>query len=121
MLTLGPSAHPETFFTLPKLELVLRLYVDGLTSVFLLLAVLIAVPASAYSILYMRHYLDYGVAAYYPNLLLFLAAIYGLLSTTDMMWVFFLFWQLMTLPDMRWSVSNTENARTFERQTNTCS
>ncbi len=98
VLAIGPSAHPETFLTLPKLGLVLRFYVDGLTSLFLLLAVLVAVPASLYSILYMRHYRDYGVAGFYPSFLLFLAAIYGLLSTTDMMWVFFIFWQLMTLP-----------------------
>ena len=71
---------------------------DGLTALFLLLAALIAVPASFYSIAYMRHYQDYGVARYYPYFLLFLAAMYGLLSTTDMMWFFFIFWQMMTLP-----------------------
>ena len=65
---------------------------------FLLLAALIAVPAAFYSIVYMRHYGDYGVARYYPYFLLFLAAMYGLLSTTDMMWFFFIFWQMMTLP-----------------------
>ena len=46
----------------------------------------------------MRHYQDYGVARYYPYFLSFLAAMYGLLSTTDMMWFFFIFWQMMTLP-----------------------
>ena len=46
----------------------------------------------------MRHYQDYSVARYYPYFLLFLAAMYGLLSTTDMMWFFFIFWQMMTLP-----------------------
>jgi formate hydrogenlyase subunit 3/multisubunit Na+/H+ antiporter MnhD subunit len=83
---------------MPKFGFALRIYVDGLTAVFLLLAALIAVPASFYSILYMRHYRDYSVARYYPYFLLFLAAMYGLLSTTDMMWFFFIFWQLMTLP-----------------------
>ena len=38
------------------------------------------------------------MARYYPYFLLFLAAMYGLLSTTDMMWFFFIFWQMMTLP-----------------------
>ena len=71
---------------------------DGLTALFLLLAALIAVPASFYSIAYMKHYQDYGVARYYPYFLLFLAAMYGLLSTTDMMWFFLIFWQMMTLP-----------------------
>jgi len=94
----GPSAHPAVFWSMPKFGFALRIYVDGLSAVFLLLAELIAVPASFYSILYMRDYRDYGVARYYPYLLLFLAAMYGLLATTDMMWVFFIFWQLMTLP-----------------------
>jgi formate hydrogenlyase subunit 3/multisubunit Na+/H+ antiporter MnhD subunit len=56
------------------------------------------VPASFYSIAYMKHYQDYSVARYYPHFLLFLAAMYGLLSTTDMMWFFLIFWQMMTLP-----------------------
>jgi|CZLA01.1.fsa_nt_gi hydrogenase-4 component B len=98
VLTTGPSLHPAAFWTMPKFGFALRIYVDGLTAVFLLLAALIAVPASFYSIIYMRHYQDYGVARYYPYFLLFLAAMYGLLSTTDMMWFFFIFWQLMTLP-----------------------
>ena len=98
VLTTGPSLHPAAFWTMPKFGFALRIYVDGLTAVFLLLAGLIAVPASFYSIIYIRHYQDYGVARYYPYFLLFLAAMYGLLSTTDMMWFFFIFWQLMTLP-----------------------
>jgi formate hydrogenlyase subunit 3/multisubunit Na+/H+ antiporter MnhD subunit len=98
VLTGGPSAHPAAFWAMPKFGFALRIYVDGLTAVFLLLAAVIAVPASFYSIVYMRHYQGYGVARYYPYFLLFLAAMYGLLSTTDMMWFFFIFWQLMTLP-----------------------
>jgi hydrogenase-4 component B len=98
VLTVGPSPHPAAFWAMPKFGFALRIYVDGLTAVFLVLAGLIAVPAALYSILYMRHYQDYGVARYYPYFLLFLAAMYGLLSTTDMMWFFFIFWQLMTLP-----------------------
>ena len=83
---------------MPKFGFALRVYVDGLTAIFLTVAALIALPASFYSISYMRHYKDYGVARYYPYFLLFLAAMYGLLSTTDMMWFFFIFWQMMTLP-----------------------
>lgn len=98
VLTRGPSPHPAAFWAMPKFGFALRIYVDGLTAVFLLLATLIAVPASFYSILYMRHYRDYSVGRYYPYFLLFLAAMYGLLSTTDMMWFFFIFWQLITLP-----------------------
>ncbi len=99
VLVAGPSAHAGTFsWTTPEFAVGLRLHVDGLTAMFLLLAALIAVPASLYSIIYMRHYEEYGVARYYPYFLLFLAAMYGLLSTTDMMWFFFIFWQMMTLP-----------------------
>ncbi len=98
VLTGGASARSEAFLSLPSLGFALRLHVDGLTAVFLLLAAVIAVPASFYSIAYMRHYRDYGVARYYPYFLLFLAAMYGLLSTTDMMWFFLIFWQMMTLP-----------------------
>ena len=93
----GASARSETFCEVPAIGFALRLHVDGLTALFLMLAALIAVPASFYSITYMRHYQDYGVARYYPYLLLFLAAMYGLLSTTDMMWFFLIFWQMMTL------------------------
>jgi len=114
VLTAGPSAHPAAFWAMPKFGFALRIYVDGLTAVFLLLAAVIAVPASFYSIIYMRHYQDYGVARYYPYFLLFLAAMYGLLSTTDMMWFFFIFWQLMTLPGyalIRFEYRKRENVR----------
>jgi len=92
------SAGTQAFFALPSIGFALRLHVDGLTAMFLMLAALIALPASFYSIAYMRHYRDYSVARYYPWFLLFLAAMYGLLSTADMMWFFFIFWQMMTLP-----------------------
>lgn len=75
-----------------------RLQVDGLATIFLVLAAGIALPAALYSIRYMQHYAEYGVARYYPCFLLFQAAMYGLLTTTDMMWSFFVFWQLMTIP-----------------------
>ncbi len=94
----GASAGSESFFNLPAIGFSMRLHVDGLTALFLMLAALIAVPAFFYSIAYMKHYKDYGVARYYPYFLLFLAAMYGLLSTTDMMWFFLIFWQMMTLP-----------------------
>ncbi len=101
VLTKGPSTNAATFW------LVVRLHVDGLTAVFLFLAAFIAVPAALYSIAYMRRYAGFSVARYYPWFLLFLAAMYGLLSTTDMMWFFFIFWQLMTLPG--WSLIRFDN------------
>jgi formate hydrogenlyase subunit 3/multisubunit Na+/H+ antiporter MnhD subunit len=114
VLTAGPSLHPAEFWSLPKLGFALRIHVDGLSAIFLMLAAFIAVPASFYSIVYMRSYGAYGAARYYPHFLLFLAAMYGLLSTTDMMWFFFIFWQLMTLPGyalIRYENRKRENIR----------
>ena len=97
VLTSGPSPHPATIWTMPGTGFELRFYVDGLSAIFLTLIAFIAVPAALYSIPYMRHYEEYSVARYYPNFLVFVAAMYGLVSTTDMMWFFFIFWQMMTL------------------------
>ncbi len=113
VLTLGPG-HQQEFPIIRQVGLVLRVYVDGLTAVFLLLAAVISVPAVLYSIVYMRNYEQYSVARYYPYLLLFLAAMYGLVSTTDMMWFFFIFWQMMTLPGyalIRFEDKNRANIR----------
>jgi formate hydrogenlyase subunit 3/multisubunit Na+/H+ antiporter MnhD subunit len=98
VLRFGPTVHPGALAAIPQIGFTLRIYVDGLTAMFLMLAAVIAVPASFYSIVYMKHYKDYGVGRYYPYFLLFLAAMYGLLSTTDMMWFFCIFWMMMTLP-----------------------
>jgi hydrogenase-4 component B len=114
VLTSGPSLHPAEFWSLPKFGFALRIHVDGLSAIFLMLAAFIAVPSSFYSIVYMRSYGEYGAARYYPHLLLFIAAMYGLLSTTDMMWFFFIFWQLMTLPGyalIRYENRKPENVR----------
>lgn len=113
VLTHGPG-QPAQFLHLPAVGFALRLHVDGLSAIFLLLAVLVALPAALYSIPYMQHYPDYGAGRYYPHFLLFLAAMYGLLSTTDMMWFFFIFWQLMTLPGyalIRYEYRQRENVR----------
>ncbi|MEI6390804.1 MAG: proton-conducting transporter membrane subunit [Verrucomicrobiota bacterium] len=113
VLISGPGRQQE-FPIIPQIGLVLRVYVDGLTAVFLLLAALISVPAALYSIVYMRSYVGYSVARYYPYFLLFLAAMYGLVSTTDMMWFFFIFWQMMTLPGyalIRFEHKNPANIR----------
>jgi formate hydrogenlyase subunit 3/multisubunit Na+/H+ antiporter MnhD subunit len=114
VLTAGPSPESASFMAVPQLGFALRLHVDGLTGMFLLLAALIALPASLYSIVYMRNYADYGVGRYYPYFLVFLAAMYGLVATTDMMWFFFIFWQMMTLPGyvlIRFEHRNRANVR----------
>jgi formate hydrogenlyase subunit 3/multisubunit Na+/H+ antiporter MnhD subunit len=98
-LSLGPSPEPVAPLVIPWLGFSPRFHVDGLSSVFLGLAALLAVPASLHSIGYLgaRHP-GRSTRFYYPCLLLFLSAMSGLVSTTDMMWFFFVFWQLMTLP-----------------------
>jgi formate hydrogenlyase subunit 3/multisubunit Na+/H+ antiporter MnhD subunit len=111
VLTAGPSPHAVAVWALSGL--VLRFYVDGLATLFLMLAAGVAVAATLYSIGYMRHQ-DKGVGRYYPYFLLFLAGMYGLLSTTDMMWWFCVFWQLMTLPSfvlVRFDYDKPENVR----------
>ena len=110
----GASAGSEALISLPAIDFVMRFHVDGLTALFLLLAALIAVPSSLYSIAYMKHYQDYSLARYYPHFLLFLGAMFGLLSTTDMMWSFLIFWQMMTLPGyalIRFENKNPANIR----------
>lgn len=97
VLTTGPGLV-ATYLEIPAMGFALRIAVDGLTAIFLLLAALITLAASLYSISYMEHYAEQGVARYYPWFLVFQAAMYGLVSTTDMMWFFFIFWQMMTLP-----------------------
>ncbi|HXZ40182.1 MAG TPA: proton-conducting transporter membrane subunit [Terriglobales bacterium] len=114
VLVKAASREAVAFGPIRGLGITLRFHVDGLAAFFLMLAAFIAVLAAFYSIAYMRHYNDYGVARYYPNFLLFLGGLYGLLSTTDMMWTFFLFWQLMTLPSyalIRFEQKNRENVR----------
>jgi formate hydrogenlyase subunit 3/multisubunit Na+/H+ antiporter MnhD subunit len=113
VLTAGPG-QPVTFLRMPTLGFALRLHVDGLSAVFLGLAATVAVPASLYAIRYLDHYADYGLARYHPWFLVFLAAMYGLVSTTDMMWFFFIFWQMMTFPGyalIRFEHRKPENLR----------
>ncbi|HKW68017.1 MAG TPA: proton-conducting transporter membrane subunit [Terriglobales bacterium] len=110
----GVSPQPFEVWASAKHVFSFRLQLDGLATVFLVLAAGIALPAALYSIRYMQHYAEYGVARYYPCFLLFLAAIYGLLTTTDTMWSFFVWWQLMTLPGyllIRFEYKREQNRR----------
>ena len=110
----GASGQPAKCCEIPRFGFALRIYVDGLSSMFLMLAAGVAVPVSFYSIAYMRRYREYTVARYYPYFLFFLAAMYGLLTATDMMWFFFVFWQLMTFPGyflIRFDHRRPENRR----------
>ena len=86
------------FWQAHSLGFALRIQVDGLTAVFLVLIALVAPAAALFSIPYLEQHPTESVGRYYPNFLIFLAAMYGLVSTADMMWFFFIFWQMMTLP-----------------------
>jgi formate hydrogenlyase subunit 3/multisubunit Na+/H+ antiporter MnhD subunit len=96
VLVCGPG-EPVTCLEVSSFGFALRLHVDGLSAVFLGLIATVAIPAALYSVEYMQHHLEHGKGRYYPDFLMFITAMYGLVSTTDMMWFFFIFWQMMTL------------------------
>jgi formate hydrogenlyase subunit 3/multisubunit Na+/H+ antiporter MnhD subunit len=98
VLSSGPANphHPEALWEFGGYTL--RLYIDGLSAIFLLLAVLIGVCAALYSIVHVEKFPTKSAALYHPFLLLFVGGMYGILSITDTMWFFCAFWQLMTIP-----------------------
>ncbi|MCX7824835.1 MAG: proton-conducting transporter membrane subunit [Verrucomicrobiae bacterium] len=95
-LAVGPG-HAVTCFAARTFSLAMRVHVDGLSAIFLGLIATVAIPAALYSVEYMRRHAEDGPGRYYPSFLVFIAAMYGVVTITDMMWVFFAFWQLMTL------------------------
>jgi len=109
----GPS-QPVSF---PQIEIwgsVLRFSLDGLGSIFLGLISIIAMLTALYSISHMEHYAEYGVARYYPWFLLFIMGMYGIVTVTDTMVFFFIFWQIMTIPSfvlIRYEYRKPENIR----------
>ena len=107
----GPGV---TFLSLPPLGFALRLYVDGLSAVFLALIAVVSVPAAFHAIDYMTSHRPRSAGRFYPHLLVFIAAMLGLVSTTDMMWFFFIFWQMMTLTG--WAMIRYERSCPGHRQ-----
>ena len=113
VLTSGPS-RAITFWASPQFGFALRIHVDGLSALFLALIATIALPAAFYSIEYLNHYTQANPRRYYPNFLLFIAGMYGIVSTTDTFFFFFIFWQLMTLTSyalVRFESQNPANVR----------
>jgi len=109
----GP-AGALTIFSLPGLDTSLRIYVDGLASVFIGLLAFIAFLSSLYSVRYMKHYEDYSSASYYAPFQLFLAGMYGILTVTDLFLFFGFFWQVMTLSSfllIRYEYKKSSNVR----------
>ena len=117
VLISGPG-KAETVLLLAQYGSSLRIYVDGLSAVFVLLIALISACSAMYSIEYMEHYPEYGLHRYYPYFLLFVAGMYGIICTTDLMAGFFLLWQLMTLSSyalVRFEHRNRDNVRAAYR------
>jgi len=111
------AAPGSVLFSVPGLG-PCHIVIDGLSAVFLLLIAVIAVLSSLYSVKYMSHYEEYGVARYYPYFLLFIAGMYGIVVVTDLMFYFCAFWQLMTLPSfalVRYEFRKQENVRAANR------
>jgi len=116
VLSTGPEPA-QTIFSFPGLG-PCRIVVDGLSAVFLLLIAAIALLSALFSVRYMDHYEEYGVARYYPYFLLFVAGMYGIVVVTDLMVYFCVFWQLMTLPSyalIRYEHRRQENVRAANR------
>jgi hydrogenase-4 component B len=117
VLVSGPG-DTLTIWLLPQYGSSLRIYMDGLSAVFVLLIALISSLSALYSIDYMDHYPSYGLYRYCPYFLLFVAGMYGIVCVTDLMVGFFLFWQLMTLSSyalVRFEHKNPENVRAANR------
>jgi len=91
------SGEPTVIFAVTGTFLELRLHVDGLSAVFLGLIAVVTLPVALYSIEYFRTASPQTVRRFYPNLFLFIASLYGLVTTSGMMYQFFFFWQGMTL------------------------
>jgi hydrogenase-4 component B len=109
----GPTTG-VTIYALPQYGSALRFSIDGLSAVFLGLIATIAILSSFYSIRYMTHYQEYGVGRFYPYFQFFIAGMYGIVATTDLMVFFCFFWQLMTLSSyalIRYEFKQRDNVR----------
>jgi len=117
VLTTGPK-HAITYWTLVQYGFALRIYVDGLSAIFVSLIAIVAICASVYSLAYLEHYREYSLRGYYPNFLVFIGAMYGIVCTTDTLFFFFVFWQLMTLASfalVRFERNNPDYVRAANR------
>jgi hydrogenase-4 component B len=114
MTLLSGSTTATTIYALPQYGSALRISIDGLSAVFLGLIGTIAILSSFYAIRYMTHYHDYSVGRFYPYFQFFIAGMYGIVVTTDLMVFFCFFWQLMTLPSyalIRYEFKKRDNVR----------
>jgi len=96
VLVRGATA-PVTLLDLGEYGGMVRISVDGLSAIFLGLIAVVSTLAALYSLEYLEHTPEYGLARYWPAFLLFLAGMYGIVTVTDLMLGFFICWQFMTL------------------------
>ncbi len=118
VLAAGRAAEPFVLLDLPFVGSAFRFQVDGLSAVFLALIAVISLPAGLFAVRYMDHYRELGVRRYHPHVLLFVAGMYGIVTTTDLMAAFCFFWQLMTIPSyllVRYERGKPENVRAANR------
>jgi formate hydrogenlyase subunit 3/multisubunit Na+/H+ antiporter MnhD subunit len=111
---LGGPGEPLIFTGVTLWGSTLRFYLDGLGAVFMGLIAIVSILAALYSVPYMDHYAEYHPGRYYPWFLLFIAGMYGIVTVTDTMVFFCIFWQLMTIPSfllIRFENRKTENVK----------
>jgi hydrogenase-4 component B len=93
----SPALEGETtVLALPSLGARLSVVVDPLSAFFLAIVATIAVVATLYSVDYMTQFRHDSLAKFYPVLLVFFAAIVGVLVVSDFLF-FLVAWELMTL------------------------
>lgn len=85
-----------TLLALPGLGARLSVVVDPLSAFFLAIVATIALVATLYSVDYMTQFAGNTLAKFYPVLLVFFAAIIGVLVVSDFLF-FLVCWELMTL------------------------
>jgi hydrogenase-4 component B len=99
MVSVAEAGGPLTAsaFTLGGLGATVTYYVDGLSSLLLVLVLLLGFLCAIYSVRYLEHGEGGAVGRFYAPFLLFLAGMCGVLCLSD--WFFFLVaWEFMSLP-----------------------
>jgi hydrogenase-4 component B len=95
-LTGGPIQMPP-LIRLVALNSSLQFRIDSLSAIFLIIVPFVALAATLYAVQYMnKMHPQESPRRYYPFVLLLMAAIVGVLTSSDLL-IFFIFWELMTL------------------------